>query len=124
MALSFAPIPATSLVRALWDNTKPVGCGVLVDAARGGSPPTSEDIAELLQYPDRNRLVHIDYLLGRPLKIAVDVDRQELHGARLYDRDATGGAGSAERIVAQLRAAYDGGASHTESTGVRCVKGK
>ena len=106
MALSFAPIPATCLVRALWENTRAVGCGLAVEAVRGRDPPTSEDIAALLRHPDRAGFVHLDYLFGRPLKIAVHVGKQELHNARLYDRDAIGGAGSAARIIAWLRPHY------------------
>lgn len=42
----------------------------------------------------------VDYVRGRPLKL--HVRGNVLHGAWLYDRDQ-GGAGTCERIIAELR---------------------
>lgn len=112
------------LLVALHAGTRALGLGVLHDrgaisyeAAKelcgmGGKVPnangldggTSVDMSSVPGVTTLERpkdVVNFDYVQGRPLKVSFRGD--ELHGEWLYDRDAPGGPGSCERIVAELK---------------------
>lgn len=98
----YGNIPLTCLLRALWDNTRAIGNGVWVDRIHGGSSPTHDVIIHEVGDLESGRVVHVDYLHGRPIKITFDTATRQLYGAHLYDRDAPGGVGTAQRTVDQL----------------------
>lgn len=100
--VDYRGVSETVLIRALWENTRAVGNGILAEAAHGGAPPDSDMIRAALR--SGGPIVSFDYVLGRPIKVRLDTSAKLLHNAHLYDRDACGGAGSAARIVKQLQA--------------------
>jgi hypothetical protein len=97
--IDISGIDKAKLLAALHNGTRPLGLGVL--HARGDM--SEEDASEYIaQRPDGGgSVMWFDYVHGRPIKVGFDGNT--MLRADLYDRDAPGGRGSAERIVASLR---------------------
>lgn len=95
------------VLQALYNNSRPMGMGFL--QAKAGPMSTEEARKELEAGDDSDRMfpsqrnpdrLYFDYLRGRPLKVDISGDSFRPWG---YDRD-NGGTGTAENIVARLRA--------------------
>lgn len=96
-------IDKAKLLAALYEETRPVGLGVLHD--KGGMTP--EEAAEIIAHMaprSAPMALHFDYVAGRPIKVSI-VDNPDgtttLHRAYLFDRDA--GRGACERAVEWAR---------------------
>lgn len=89
---NIAGLNKAELLKALYDNARCVGLGVL----QAGHEMTLDE-ARALVAAGTNRF---DYVHGKPLKVSLHGDT--LERADLYDRDQ--GDGKAARIVAELRA--------------------
>lgn len=99
MDIDISGIDKAKLLAALHNGTRPLAMGVL--RARGDmSEADAKDYIARQQHDGRG-VVWFDYVHGRPIKIGFDGNT--MLRADLYDRDAPGGQGSAERIVDSLR---------------------
>jgi hypothetical protein len=99
MDIDIKGVCRAKLLAALHNNTRPQGMGVLRDLGRNMTEQEAQSILDA--YPTGFDVVWFDYVHGRPVKVGFKGD--VLVRADLYDRDAPGGAGSAERIVNSLR---------------------
>lgn len=93
--------------RALYAHAQPLGMGWLQFREGGMSRDEAEAIfAEALwerRRGEEDERRWLDYVGGRPMKLAFNRTRQRLERCDLYDRDQ--GRGAAARIVAALRVA-------------------
>lgn len=90
-------IDRAELIAELYNNTQPLGLGILQDIKEG---LTAERVRAVIT-SGLDEDLYLDYVAGRPIKVILR-DNSLLH-ARLYDRDAPGGEGTCARIVAALR---------------------
>ena len=87
-------IPVGLLLAALYNNSRPVGMGLLFHA---DAAVMTQEVADAHL---ENGKTYFDYLNGRPLKVQLkDMASINPHG---YDRD-NGGQGSLLRLVERLR---------------------
>lgn len=98
MDIEIKGIDKAELLAALYNGTRPQGMGVL--HARPGDM-TAAEARTLIGDAPEPRTGWFDYVHGRPIKVGFKGDM--LLRADLYDRDAPGGEGSAQRIVDSLR---------------------
>jgi hypothetical protein len=93
--IDVAGIKPAALLAALYNNSIPLGMGVLhYEPGRMSEEEAERLIAERAE----NGRAYFDYLKGRVMKVEVGGDALD---PRLYDRDL--GAGAAARVVASLR---------------------
>lgn len=83
-------INKAELLAALYNNSKPLGLGILHYTPEN---MTKEEAEEILKED-----TYIDYLKGRVMKVDLSKDQFDTY---LYNRD--NGEGAAERIVEQLK---------------------
>ncbi len=108
-SLNIEGIDRAKLIQELYNNTKALGMGQLHDLRGGMDSGTAEGVikemeAHAAKY-NHPGVMHFDYVYGRPIKVTFNKDT--LERADLYDRDAPGGLGTAERVVASLRKAAE-----------------
>lgn len=92
--ISIAGLDKARVLKALYDNARPLGMGFL-QATEGLM--SEEDAVKLVEAQAGRRGLYFDYVGGRPLK--VDLSGDEFDPC-LYDRDQ--GHGAAARAIASL----------------------
>lgn len=98
-------LDAAEILARLYNEARPLGMGMLQDAARGGKKMDREEAAALLVEARSGDRSSFDYVAGRPLKVWFHYEGDAivaLSGARLYDRDQ--GMGHCEQVVNDVRA--------------------
>lgn len=100
--LDITGIDLPDLLIALHAGTDAIGRGLRHDIGRKLTRHEAETILAMLTNDD-SRSVDFDYVLGKPIKVHIDLKRNSLLHADLYDRDCPSGPGSCERIVDGLR---------------------
>lgn len=93
--INVSGISPAKLLAALYNNSVPVGFGIL---QAQHSPMTDEQAEREFNTRARNGRAYFDYLHGRVMKVEIGGDELD---PRLYDRDL--GQGAAARVVASLR---------------------
>lgn len=92
MDIDISKIDKATLLAALYNNSKPLGMGILHFDPK---PMTKEEAEEILKEG-----FDFDYLKGRVMKVNLDGDMMRVD---LYDRD--NGEGAAEKVISKLREA-------------------
>ena len=102
--LSYDGIDEAELIHGLYHGTRSLGLNApagIIDRLHGGHRVTVESVrADLAKFPSDEDRMRLDYYLGRPLKLCLDLKAKTFE-ERLYDRDA--GAGAAARVIEELR---------------------